>query len=111
MLWNRFEQDRNKLDLYENPHFEPGSGICERNEIIRNVEKILHEMEGQPHTLIKAKALPYITQIPLKQADMLSLTANADILRISHRWVGVLQSLILQIQSVFQIIVLRTNFM
>ena len=60
MLWNRFEQDRNKLDLYEKPNFEPGSGICERNEIIRNVEKILHEMEGQPHTLIKAKAFEYV---------------------------------------------------
>ena len=34
MLWNTFESVRDKLNLYENPHFEEGSGIMDREEII-----------------------------------------------------------------------------
>ena len=60
MLWNRFDQDRKKLDLYANPHFEPESGISDRDEIMEGVERMLYDMEGQPHTLIKARCFEYV---------------------------------------------------
>ena len=55
MLWNRFDAERNRLNLYENPNFEEGSGIFDRDKIMQEVEKLLHEMDGQPHSLIKAR--------------------------------------------------------
>ena len=60
MLWNRFDAERNRLNLYENPNFEKGSGIFDRDEIMQGVEKLLFEMDGQPHSLIKARAFEYV---------------------------------------------------
>ena len=60
MLWNRFDNERKQLDTYVNPSFEEGSGIFDRDEIVAGVEKLLHEMEGEPHTLIKARAFEYV---------------------------------------------------
>ena len=60
MLWNRFDLDRKKLNLYDNPHFEPGSGITNRDVIVREIENLLFTMKGQPHPIIKAKAFAFV---------------------------------------------------
>ena len=60
MLWNRFDQDRDKLNLYENPHFEPGTGIADRNAVVDGVLEVLKSMEGEPHQLVKARAIEYV---------------------------------------------------
>ena len=49
MLWNRFDSERDRLNLYENPNFEEGSGIFSRDEIMDGVARILNDMEGEPH--------------------------------------------------------------
>lgn len=60
MLWNRFAQDRDKLNLYDYPNYEPGSGISDREVIVAEVEKLLTTMKGKPHSLIKATAVAFI---------------------------------------------------
>ena len=62
MLWNRFDEERKQLNTYINPHFEEGSGIFDRDEIVAGVERLLHEMEGrgESHTMIKARAFEYV---------------------------------------------------
>ena len=60
MMWNRFEKDRDKLNLYLNPNFEPGSGIADRNAVVDGVLELLKSMEGEPHQLIKARAIEYV---------------------------------------------------
>ena len=60
MLWNRFDAERDRLNLYENPNFEEGSGIFSRDKIMDGVADILKNMEGQPHSLIKATAFAYV---------------------------------------------------
>ena len=59
MLWNRFDLDRKKLNLYDNPHFEPGSGIRSRDAIVFEITRMLDEMSGQPHPIIKARAFAF----------------------------------------------------
>jgi len=60
MLWNRFDKDRDKLNLYLNPNFEPGSGISDRDAIVDGVLDLLKSMEGEPHQIIKARAIEYV---------------------------------------------------
>lgn len=59
MLWNRFDLDRKKLNLYDNPHFEPGTGITNRNALVLEITKLLDAMQGQPHPIIKARAFAF----------------------------------------------------
>ena len=59
MLWHRFDLDRKKLNLYDNPHFEPGSGIRSRDAIVFEITRMLDEMSGQPHPIIKARAFAF----------------------------------------------------
>ena len=58
MLWNRFAQDREFLDLYANPHFDPSTGIIEEQEAIEAISKI----DGPSHAHIKAKASAFILE-------------------------------------------------
>jgi len=58
MLWNRFAQDREFLDLYADPQFDPSTGIIEEQEAISAIAKI----EGPSHAIIKAKAGAYILE-------------------------------------------------
>ena len=60
MLWNRFDQDRKQLNLYDNPHFEPGSGITDRDTIVIEVQKMLDAMQSMPHPIIKARAFAFV---------------------------------------------------
>lgn len=60
MLWNRFDEDRSRLNLYDDPHFEPGSGIADRNVLIDYIESLPDKRPGQPHALIKAEAVAYV---------------------------------------------------
>lgn len=56
MLWRRFDEDRKKLNLYDNPHYEPGTGISNRDALVFEIIKLMNAMEGQPHPIIKARA-------------------------------------------------------
>ncbi len=60
MLWNRFDKERSKLDLYRNPNFEPGTGISDIKEIYKNVREFADTLEGESHPIIKAKCMEYI---------------------------------------------------
>ena len=35
MLWGRFDNERSTLNMYDNPHFEPGSGLGIRMSWLR----------------------------------------------------------------------------
>jgi len=59
-MWNRFDKDRHLLNLYINPHFEPDSGIADQDELVSGAERLAHDMAGQPHPIIKAKAIEYL---------------------------------------------------
>lgn len=56
MLWNRFEQDREFLDLYENPHFDAATGIIDPDDAVNAVKRI----DGRSHPIRKARACAYI---------------------------------------------------
>lgn len=58
MLWNRFAADRESLDLYADPHFDPATGVIDEQEAIDAVAKI----EGRSHAIIKAKAAAYVLE-------------------------------------------------
>ena len=60
MLWNTFDDVRSRLNLYVNPNFEPNSGIADRDELIDALEKYTDDMKGQPHPIIKARAIEFI---------------------------------------------------
>ena len=34
MLWNRFDAERSRLNLYDHPRWEPGSGIDSQSELL-----------------------------------------------------------------------------
>ena len=59
-MWNRFDKDRKLLDLYRNQNFEPNSGVTDINELRENVKKLTDSMVGQPHPIIKARAVEYL---------------------------------------------------
>lgn len=60
MLWNTFDDVRSSLNLYENPRFEEGSGIIDRDEIIDGVERLAEDLKNEPHPIIKARAIEYV---------------------------------------------------
>ena len=60
MLWNRFEQDRKKLNIFYEPHFEPNSGLTSPAQIREELLKLEAGMSGQPHPIIKARAFEYV---------------------------------------------------
>ena len=57
MLWNTFDETRKSQNFYRNHNFEPNSGITDKDELVAKVKKLTDSMEGQPHTIIKAKAI------------------------------------------------------
>jgi len=59
-MWNRFDSERHLLNLYEKPHFEPGTGIADQQTLIAGAKALADSMVGQPHALIKARAAEYI---------------------------------------------------
>ena len=59
-MWNRFFEDREKLNLYDNPNFEPDSGIADRNELIGEAKRIMEEMKEANHTEVKAKIIEFV---------------------------------------------------
>ena len=58
MLWNRFAQDRKFLDLYENPRFDPATGVIGEQETIDAVAAI----EEASHAVTKARACAYVLE-------------------------------------------------
>lgn len=58
MLWNRFKQDREFLDLYANPHFDPATGVVEEKEAMEAISRI----EGKSHAIVKAKACAFVLE-------------------------------------------------
>ena len=64
MLWNRFAADRDQLDLYANPHFDPSTGVIGEQEAIDAVKLIgeAGRLEGSSHAIIKAKACAYVLE-------------------------------------------------
>lgn len=62
MLWNRFDTDKDKLNIYYTPDFEEGSGIATAAEMRAEVLKLGNALEGQPHPIIKARAFEFIVK-------------------------------------------------
>ena len=60
MIWNTFESVRERLNLYENPHFEEDSGIMDREELIAGIERLADSMRDAPHPTVKAHAIAYV---------------------------------------------------
>lgn len=60
MLWNRFDSDKSRLNMYENEHYEPGSGISDVGELKREILKIEQDMRGKPKEIIKATAFAFV---------------------------------------------------
>ena len=62
MLWNTFDDVRSRLNLYDNPHFEAGSGINDREQIIDEIKEIEQRMSanGEPRPMIKARIIEFI---------------------------------------------------
>ena len=59
-MWNQFDKNRDKLNQFDNPNFEPGSGIANREEILDGVYNIYETTKGEPHPIIKSKAIAYV---------------------------------------------------
>ena len=59
-MWNTFDTVRSRLSIYDHPHFEPDSGIADRKEILKGILELEARMQGQPHPLIKARAIEYV---------------------------------------------------
>ena len=57
MLWNTFDETRESQNFYLHPEFEPNSGITDNNELVEKIKALTDSMWGQPHTIIKAKAI------------------------------------------------------
>lgn len=59
-MWNQFDKNRDKLNQFDNPNFEPGSGIEDREEILDAVYNIYETTKGDPHPIVKSKAIAYV---------------------------------------------------
>ena len=59
-MWNRFDTDRDSLNLYDNPHFEPGSGIMEYAEFLTGMKETFLSHKNEPHPIVKAKVIEFI---------------------------------------------------
>lgn len=59
-MWNRFDIDREKLNLYDNPNFEEGSGITNRQELVSGVREYIERYKNESNTIIKARAIEYV---------------------------------------------------
>ena len=57
MLWNTFDETRESQNFYLNHNFEPGSGIEDCHALVERVKQLTDSLEGQPHTIIKARAI------------------------------------------------------
>lgn len=60
MLWNRFELDKAYLNKFENPNFEPGSGVDDRKVILAELQKMAYQLRDLPHPIIKARMLAFV---------------------------------------------------
>lgn len=59
-MWNRFEQDRHLLNLYDNPNFEPGTGIDDYVLLRNGIKETAEQYANCSHPIIKAKAIEYL---------------------------------------------------
>jgi len=79
MIWNTFDQDRETLNCqYENPEYIPGTGLC-FHELEKNIMQLVEDLEGQPHSIIKARAVEYIldhAQIAINPLDWFGFHFN-----------------------------------
>jgi len=62
MLWGRYEEDRQYLDLYANPHFEPSSGIIDNEILCKEIQRIVDTLEESnvSRPVIKARICEYV---------------------------------------------------
>lgn len=59
-MWNRFEKERHLLNLYDNPTFEPNTGIDDYDLLKAGVEKTIRDYADCSHPIIKAKCMEYL---------------------------------------------------
>ena len=65
MLWGRFDNERSTLNMYNNPHFEPSSGLADTDAVVaeaglepgRRFDFFLNQK-------MQIKAKPCISSIP-----------------------------------------------
>ena len=60
MLWNRYESDRPYLNMYQNEHFEAGTGMTDPDSIEKEILHIDDVLCGVSHTIVKAKAFAFV---------------------------------------------------
>jgi len=48
MLWGRFDNERSTLNMYDNPHFEPGSGLADTDAVVAEAGLSSHERNSPP---------------------------------------------------------------
>lgn len=60
MLWGRFDNERSTLNMYDNPHFEPGSGLADTDAVVAEAKKLYESLKGQHHAMVKAHEVAFL---------------------------------------------------
>lgn len=59
-MWNRFDKERHLLNLYDNPHFDPATGIDDYVLLRTGIRETAEQYAGCSHPIIKAKTIAYL---------------------------------------------------
>lgn len=62
MLWNTFEQDKEHLDRYHNPNYEPGSGISDYDELHATINKMREDLKDESKPQAFTKIIEFVLE-------------------------------------------------
>ena len=74
MLWGRFDNERSTLNMYDNPHFEPGSGLADTDAVVAEAKKLYESLKGQHHATIKAHEVAFLLDHANSPSKYLKIT-------------------------------------
>ena len=61
-MWNYFEQDVERLDRYHHPHFEPGSGISDYDELHRTINQMRVDLKDETKPQAFSKIVAFVLE-------------------------------------------------
>ena len=66
MLWGRFDNERSTLNMYDNPHFKPGSGLADTDAVVAEAglsSQSKNANQGEALYIINSAGIAYHPQL------------------------------------------------